>query len=401
MRVRIFKSRGFGRIDAPTSKSMSHRMLIAASLSPKVSTVRGINLCDDVKATIEALKSLGAEIEMCEDIARVRGVAPKDISPPTAIDCHESGSTLRFIIPIAALSQKTTVFKRGEGLIARPLFEYERIFKERGLNFNNGLELSVSGPLSAGEYKLCANVSSQFISGLIFALPTLEGDSKIIIEPPFESRPYVDMTLVAVREFGIRADFYDENTILIPGNQTYAPQNVKVEADYSSAAFLDALSLLGGEVEVLGLSELSAQGDRVYRDYYQLLRDGCPTLSVKDCPDLAPVIMALASALNGATLTDTQRLRYKESDRAEAMANELTKLGVRVNCENDKITVYPCRVFNKNALLDGHNDHRIVMALSVLLTAIGGEIDGCEAVAKSYPSFFRDLRSLGIRIELY
>ena len=401
MRVRIFPSRGLGRINAPTSKSMSHRMLIAAALSPKVSTVRGVNLCDDVKATLEALKILGAEIEICGNAARIRGVAPNDIAPSAAIDCHESGSTLRFLIPIAALSQRTTVFKRDEGLISRPLSEYERIFCERGLKFDNGSELSVTGPLASGEYRIRAGVSSQFISGLIFALPTLEGESKIIIEPPFESRPYVDMTVSAVREFGIRADFSNENTIIIPGNQTYEPNDVSVEGDFSAAAFLDALSLLGGEVEVLGLSKGSKQGDKVYREYYRLLASECPTLPVNDCPDLAPILMALASSLNGAVLTGTRRLRYKESDRAMAMAEELTKLGVRVVCENDRITVYPCKVFNKNTVLNGHNDHRIVMALSVLLTAIGGEIEGGLAVAKSYPSFFRDLESLGIRMELY
>ena len=401
MIARFEVSRAEGEITPPGSKSISHRLLIGAALCPKVSTVRGISLCDDVAATVEALRELGAKIEIEGTSATVTGISAPKFRAASTIRCHDSASTLRFLIPIAALSDDKTFFERSERLAKRPLTEYERIFAEKGATFINGSTLSVKGPLTHGTYRLSGAVSSQFISGLLFALPLMKDDSKIIIEPPFESRPYVDMTLSVLHIFGIRAEFEDESTLFVPGNQEFSPVDTTVETDYSGAAFFDALSVLGSDVKVTGLSESSLQGDRIYKSIYSLFDTPYPRVSVQDVPDLCPILMTLAAAKSGIVLEGTARLKIKESNRAEAMADELNALGAEVIVKENEITVHPCRVFKRNATLKGHKDHRIVMALSVLLTTVGGEIDDAESVSKSYPSFFDDLMSLGIKVELY
>jgi len=276
---------------------------------------------------------------------------------------------------------------------------YEKLFEEKGLTYiNDGESIVVRGPLTSGEYCIQGNVSSQFISGLIFALPNLESESIIKIIPPIESRSYINLTVNAVREFGISVEWIDEYTLKIPGNQVFCPRDVTVEGDYSGAAFPDALNLFGGEVEILGLSPDSIQGDRVYKRYFDMLASGSPGIHIGDCPDLAPILFAVAAAKYGGVFSGTARLRIKESDRAEAMAEELRKFGTAVSVYEDTVAIYPIDFHAPTEVLSGHNDHRIVMALSVLLTLVGGEIDGAEAVKKSYSHFFENLKALGIKI---
>ena len=400
MIARIKPGRACGEVTAPASKSMAHRLLIAAAMGEKLSTVRGISYCEDVLASIDCLRALGASITLDGDTATVTGFGKRGARPSDVLNCRESGSTLRFLIPIASLSGEITELCGSEYLMGRPLSVYEKIFAERGMLFEKGETLRIKGPLMPGEYRIPGNISSQFITGLLFALPTLDADSRIIIDPPFESRSYAALTIDALNQFGVDAYFEDELTVFIPGNQKYQSADVEVEGDYSGSAFTEALGLLGGEVTVTGLSESSKQGDRIYREYYALLKSGCPTLSVEDCPDLAPVLMALAAALNGATLVGTARLAMKESDRGRVMAKELRKLGASVAVEENRITVHPCRITAPTERLCGHNDHRIVMSLSLLLTLVGGEIDGASAITKSYPDFFLDLERLGIEVHI-
>jgi len=279
---------------------------------------------------------------------------------------------------------------------------YEQLFSELSLTYiSDGKSIVVRGPLTGGEYTVVGNVSSQFISGLLFALPSAKGDSRIRITPPIESRSYIELTLSALRKFGIRATWEDDYTLYIPGEQKFTPGEVTVEGDYSGAAFPDALSLFGGEVSVDGLDPESIQGDRVYKRYYKMLACGIPTLHIGDCPDLGPILFAVAAAKFGGIFDGTRRLRIKESDRAGAMAEELSKFGTTVKVHEDTVVVYPTDFHAPEEPLYGHNDHRIVMALAVLLTVTGGEIEGAEAVAKSYPEFFDDLRALGIEVECY
>ncbi len=402
MIVRIGKSTARGTVYAPPSKSMAHRLVICAAMCGGESRIRGISDCEDVRATVACLGALGVSVVREGSDLLVRGVDMTEAVPSGVLGAEESGSTLRFLIPVAMLSGKTVMFRGKESLMRRPMSVYKRLADERGLVFlEDGESITVKGRLEGGEYQVVGNVSSQFISGLLFALPVLSSDSRIRITPPIESRSYIEMTLAAIRLFGIRAEWESEHTIFIPGGQHYTAGDVTVEGDYSGSAFTDALNTLGGEVSVLGLNPDSIQGDRVYKKYYGMLDSGIPTVHIGDCPDLGPILFALAAAKRGGVFTGTGRLKIKESDRAEAMARELKKFGVSVSVYEDKTVVYPIKFEAPTERLFGHNDHRIVMSLAVLLTLVGGEIEGAEAIGKSYPEFFSDLRRLGIEVTEY
>jgi len=402
MKVKIKPGRAFGSIKAPPSKSMAHRLLICAAMCDGVSTVRGISSCEDVLATIDCLSALGIKTEKVGDTVTVYGKNFRDITPLDTLRCRESGSTLRFMIPPAMLSGKTTVFYGAKGLMQRPMSVYEKLFSELSVTYiSDGESIVVKGPLLGGDFHVVGNVSSQFISGLLFALPSANEDSRIHISPPIESRSYIELTLAALRKFGVRADWEDDRTLYIPKNQVFTPSDVTVEGDYSGAAFIDALSLFGGDVTVEGLNPESIQGDRVYKKYYDMLSSGIPTIHIGDCPDLAPILFAVAAARFGGVFDGTRRLKIKESDRAAAMAKELVKFGASVKVYDDTVVVFPSDFHPPSMTLLGHNDHRIVMSLAVLLSLTGGEIDGAEAVAKSYPDFFEHLMSLGIEVEIY
>jgi 3-phosphoshikimate 1-carboxyvinyltransferase len=240
-------------------------------------------------------------------------------------------------------------------------------------------------------------VSSQFVSGLLFALPLAEGESVIKLIPPIESRSYINMTIDAMRRFGVLAEWDGDDCLRVAGNQTYQPQDETVEGDYSNAAFLDALNRIGGEVVLTGLREESLQGDRCYREAMDALcRSENATVSLADCPDLGPILFAAAAGLCGAEFIGTRRLKIKESDRAEAMAEELRKFGCNVTVFENSVKIEKSALHTPNEILSGHNDHRIVMSLAVLASIFGGEIEGTEAVKKSYPNFFEDIAKLGI-----
>ncbi len=402
MKVKIEKSEAFGVVKAPPSKSMSHRMLICSGLCNGESMVRGISFSEDVLATLDCLKALGAEYEIWEDSVKIKGINPFNIKEDVSLMCRESGSTMRFFIPICLTSDKKTSFYGSETLLKRPMSIYEDICSEQGLEFENtGEKIKISGMLSPGNYRVKGNISSQFISGLLFVLPLLSGDSTITITPPIESCSYINLTIEALKIFGVEVFWSDERTLSIRGNQRYMPSDVRVEGDYSYAAFLSALSYTGGDVEVDGLREDSLQGDKVYGKYFEMLSRGVPTIHISDCPDLGPILFALAACKNGGVFTGTARLKIKESDRASAMAQELEKFGICVKVEEDSVVVYPGDFHSPTESLNGHNDHRIVMSLAVMLTLCGGEIDGAEAVAKSFPEFFDILKTIGIKVTQY
>jgi len=379
MIAHIRPSRAAGVISAPPSKSMAHRLLIAAGLAGDESLVSGIDWSEDLLATRDCLHALHTGGTLC---------------------CRESGSTLRFFIPLALLGTRPVSFRGSERLMSRPLGVYEELCRAQGLRFEkNDRELTVCGPLCPGRFELPGDVSSQFITGLLFALPQLSGDSVIALRPPVESRSYIELTLAALRIFGVEAGWEDEFTLRVPGFQKYCPCAAAVEGDWSNAAFLSAFNLLGGEVTVEGLDEASLQGDKVYIKHYSVLEAGFVEISLADCPDLGPVLFAMAAEKHGAHFTESRRLRIKESDRAEAMAAELRKFGADISVGKDEVWIRPAVLHAPAEILCGHNDHRIVMALSLLLTKYGGSICEVEAVRKSYPGFFEDIEKLGIEVE--
>lgn len=406
MNVHIFPGKLQGNIVAPPSKSMAHRMLICAGLCAGQSCrIDGISGSDDVSATLHCLQAMGASYRKEGESVYITGSDIKSLSHNIVLDCHESGSTLRFLIPLCLLNgARSTVTLTGSAkLLSRPLGVYETICKNQNITYlPRETDLSVCGQLSSGEYRIPGNISSQFISGLLFALPLCDGDSVIDIMPPIESRSYLDLTIEALSLFGVTVNWKDERTLIIKGGQRYhAPESTSVEGDYSNAAFFAALSVLGNDVTVSGLSENSHQGDKAYIRYFEMLNKGTPTIHIGDCPDLGPILMAVACAKNGAVFTGTKRLKIKESDRGNAMATELSKFGVSVKVHEDSIVVYPLQFHAPTEPLCGHNDHRIVMSLATLLTRTGGDILGAEAVKKSLPEYFIMLQSLGAEVTTY
>ncbi len=401
MIVKISPSRANGSVSAPPSKSLAHRLLICAGMSEGESIIHGISDSEDILATLDCLSAFGAKYERTGNgsTLKISGVNFKEAAPKSSLACRESGSTLRFFIPPALLSGNNTMFCGSETLMKRPMEVYKKLCSDGGMLFGcDGNSIIVKGKLRSGSYSVVGNISSQFISGLLFALPLCEGDSKINITPPIESRSYIDLTLAALDEFGVKASWQDEHTIFIPGSQRYKPREASVEGDYSNAAFLDAFNLLGGSVKTEGLKENSLQGDSVYSRYFEMIAKGSPSIHIGDCPDLGPIMFAMSAAKYGGIFSGTRRLKIKESDRAEAMATELRKFGVSVSVSDDSVVIYPSDFHAPTAPLNGHNDHRIVMSLSVLLSVCGGEIHGAEAVAKSFPDFFEKISALGIGV---
>ena len=392
-----------GAVRVPASKSCAHRMLICAAFADGESALHNLEFSEDIFATIHCLRVLGAEIEIDGSTVRVRGGVNANASGASALPllpCRESGSTLRFLIPAALLSGGG-VFRGTARLLDRGVDVYEALLRDCARFERTGdTELRVSGLLRAGEYAVPGDVSSQFISGLLFALPVLKGDSTLTVLPPFESRGYVDLTLDALRRFGICIR-REGDRFFIPGNQQYRATDAICEGDWSQAAFFFAMNALGGEVQVGGLNPDSLQGDRACAEMLRRIQSGAMEADLSNCPDLAPALFAAAAACgHGARFTGTRRLRIKESDRAAAMARELAKFGARLDVLENEVRVAPGAIHAPVEALDGCNDHRIVMALSVLAMRMGGVIRGAEAVRKSYPGFFRDLQSLGVSIEV-
>lgn len=387
-----------GVMDAPPSKSMTHRYLIGAALSGHACTLTGVDYSEDILATIDCLRALGADV-ITEGHSVT--VEPKRFlkAENPVLHCRESGSTLRFFIPLALCMGRPVILTGSKRLLKRPLEIYEALCKEKGFAFQKNKDaITLQGMLKNGTYTVRGDVSSQFITGLVFALVHSGGDSVIEILPPFESRSYINLTLAALQSFGAEVSFANDYRIEIKASRLHGFSG-QIEGDYSNAAFPEAFNRLGSEIKIGNLKAQSLQGDRVYGAYFEQLEKGTPTLDISDCPDLGPVLFALAALKNGATFTGTDRLKGKESDRSTAMHRELKKLGGGLFFGGNTVTVPKQKLGYMGIPLDGHNDHRIVMALSVILSVTGGSIQGAEAVKKSYPGFFEDLKKLGAAVE--
>ncbi len=415
MTLIIKPSQASGTVTAPPSKSMAHRQLIAAALCKESRAVDNLDLSEDILATVNCLRALGASVEYSEKkdssgrphygsegLARVTlgGLDPFATGDPITLPCGDSASTLRFLLPLALLSGREVTFTGSARLLARPLEPYERICARQRLFYDRQSDhITVRGPLRPDEFEVQGNLSSQFVTGLFFALPFLGEPSRVSILPPVESRPYIDMTLAVLRNYGIRIVGVGNDRYHIPAKQKYRPHPVQVEGDWTNAAYLQALNFLGGNIRIRGLDELSPQGDKVFSSFLQALKGKKPTLTVSDTPDLAPILMALAAAGHGVVLEGTGRLQYKESNRGIVMAQELAKFGIQTVVDDNRIWVENGVLQTPSEPLDSHGDHRIAMALAVLLTLVGGELRDAEVVEKSWPNFYDVLQSLGILLE--
>ena len=391
-----------GTITPPPSKSQAHRALLAAALSGGVSLLSGLAQSQDIAATLSCLRALGTGVEEAGPGAlRIHGLGCSipQAGPFPVFDCGESGSTLRFLIPVALVAAGGGRFTGRGRLLERPQGPYFALFEEKGVSYERtGDFLTVQGRLTPGTYALPGDVSSQFVTGLLYALPLLEGDSELVLTTPLESRGYVDMTLDVLRKFGIRVE-ETASGFRVPGNQAFQARDLTIEADWSQAAFWYAANFLDGEIDIQGLDHSSAQGDRrIALDYWTLARPGEVELDVSQCPDLVPPLAAIAAGRSGVTrLTHAARLRMKESDRLTAVADVLTALGAEVTEGPDSLTLTGRDTLPGGAVVDSHNDHRIAMMAAVAALACEAPVTvtGAECVAKSYPNFWEDYEKLG------
>ena len=409
MDLTIYPSKLAGEVTPPSSKSQAHRALIAAALGGGISTISNLADSQDIQATRRCLSALGALVEdLGPGILRVHGLGNSipQAGPFPTLDCGESGSTLRFLIPAALLVQGGAAFTGRGRLMERPLAPYETLFREKGIGWGleNGVLTLDSGrgydrlALDPGEYRLPGNVSSQFITGLLFVLPLLEGDSDLVLTSPLESRGYVDLTLDVLNKFGVTVD-PRENGFHVPGGQKYRAGDLAIEADWSQAAFWYAANHLGGQVDIRGLDQSSRQGDREVAAYCRkLARPGEVELDVSQCPDLVPPLAAIAAVRAGTTrLTNAARLRMKESDRLASVTRALRAMGGQVEEPIDALTIHGVEHMTGGGAVDCANDHRIAMMAAVCAASAGAPVKllGAECVKKSYPEFWTHFQSLG------
>lgn len=399
MKVKILPSKTSGEVSAPPSKSFAHRYLIGSVLSRGKCVIKNIADSDDISATLSCIEQLGGSVTKDGNIVTVIPTNEKQIEN-AVFDCKESGSTLRFFIPVVlATGAKNCTFSGSERLLARGIKEYEKLFENSDVKINSDEKaIEVNGTLSAGNYEISGEVSSQYTTGMLFALSVLDGKSTLKITGNAESRAYVDMTIKVLKDFGADITETEKNFFEINGKGRLSPGEFTVEGDWSNAAFLIALSRLLGTINVSGLNENSVQGDRFSSVAFDALDGENAEIDLKDCPDLAPILFSYAAYKNGGKFINTRRLRVKESDRANVMAEELKKFGANVKVYENSVEIEKTQLKPPIVPLCGHNDHRIVMALSVLAAVFGAEIDGAEAVNKSYPDFFRVIKKAGVNV---
>lgn len=414
MRVRFSPSSLRGRLTIPPSKSLSHRAILCAALAQGESRIDNVIFSKDILATLDAVRALGASCRVERDSVVVTGI----VSPPKAaeIDCCESGSTLRFLIPIASALGVTAVY-RGEGkLPSRPITPYLIEMTRNGVNFDypGTMPFTTSGRLNNGTFTIDGDISSQFVTGLLFALPLLEGESVIRINGRLESKPYAEMTIAMLARCGIQInplpDGYE-----IPGGQRYQPLRYRVEGDFSQAAFFAVAAACGGQPLTFdGLSPDSPQGDREILAILEKCGAGVrwegETVTVSpaekllpfeadtaDIPDLVPVLGVLGSLCGGrSVITGAKRLKIKESDRLAAISAALNGIGGSLTPYDDRLEINGVGRFAGGAA-DSANDHRIAMSVAVAALSANGcvELTCAESVRKSYPDFYQDYQKLG------
>lgn len=419
-KLHLKKSQLNGSVKVPPSKSISHRAIICAALGNETSLVENIDYSDDIIATIDAMEALGAVIEKNPDSVKIAGIYNEKAvrNNIREIDCNESGSTLRFLIPISLLFHGVTRFTGEGNLGKRPLDVYYNIFKEQGIKYNNTegeLNLEIEGHLRAGIFKIPGNVSSQFITGLLFTLPLLKGDSKIILTTELESKGYLDLTISCMKDFGIEIINKDYKEFIIKGNQRYKSRNYRVEGDYSQAAFYLVADIIGSRVNIKDLNLNSLQGDKAVIDILERMGAkfykeedsiGCTApdeikatiIDGSQCPDIIPVLSVAAALAKGKTeIINAGRLRIKECDRLKAVSTELKKIGANIEEKEDGLLIYGVEEFKGGVDVWSWKDHRIAMTLAIASTRCKEDITliDYDCVAKSYPSFFEDFKMLG------
>lgn len=401
MDIAITPSKLHGGISVPTSKSDAHRYIIASALANGNTVLNDLCLTPkDIQAALGACKAIGAALDIAESNRKNYGTAVISgaVCPQgnAVVDCVESGTTLRLIIPVAAALGVNATFT-GEGkLPQRPLSPYIEQMSKHGIKFSgSGLPLTIEGKLTGGEYELEGNISSQFISGLLLALPKCEEDSHLKLLSPLQSKPYVDMTLNCLKNFGIQIEC-GKDEYFIKGGQTYKACTHSIESDWSQAAFFCVANALGSDVDIKNMDHQSVQGDRAIYDICAGYDGKAIDVDCMDTPDIVPVLSVLASQCEGVSyIRNISRLRLKESDRIETVCNMINSLGGDAKCIGEDIVIKGKRLCGGE--VDACNDHRIAMASAIAATVSTGKviIKGAQCVTKSYPNFFEEYARLG------
>lgn len=414
MNVIIKPGKLSGDVIIPPSKSLSHRAIIAASLAKGKSIISNVLYSKDIKATIGAMRACGANITEYKDYLEIIGSDVKRVED--VIDANESGSTIRFMIPIALAVNEPITFIGKNHLCKRPLDTFFEIFDNQGIKYSRGedyLPLKVNGGLKPGEFNIRGDISSQFITGLLYALPLLNGDSVINITTNLESKGYVDLTLDMLNRFGIVIENVDYKSFIIKGNQSYKPADYTIEGDFSQSAFFLVADTLGADITLHAMNKDSHQGDKkIIQDVldlggkitfeddklkaYPVQTKGC-VIDFAQSPDLGPALTVLASLSSGVTeFINAARLRIKECDRITCMKDELAKLGAKIEENPDGMVITGVDKLT-GGVVDSHNDHRVAMAIAMASLKSTGDIKiiNAECVSKSYPNFWEVFESIG------
>lgn len=407
MNLRITPGPLAGTVTPPPSKSMAHRAILAAALTNETSAIHNVALSQDIEATLRCVSALGGAWKQEGDTLYVSGVWHREWDPAGLphLDCGESGSTLRFLIPIALTLNNGGVFTGRGRLMERPQKPYFDIFDEKGISYElKDGTLTIQGELNSGEFRLPGNVSTQFVTGLLYALPLMDVDSEIVLTSPLEGRGYVDMTLDVLHRFGVRAE-ETETGFAVPGGQAYRPCDMAIEADWSQAAFWYAAAFLGNPVEAAGLAPRSTQGDgAIVRLAARLAGPGAVDIDVSGCPDLVPPLAAMAALRAGCTtyLGKAARLRLKESDRLATVTQTLSALGADIEEGSDFLKLAGRDGLAGGVTVDCCSDHRIAMMAAIAATRCAKPVTllGADCVQKSYPTFWEEYQRLGGNIHV-
>ncbi len=398
MKLKLYKSKLNGEVIAPPSKSYAHRFIIASCLAKKASKIENIIFSDDILATLHCVKALGGSYYKEQNrITMLAKHKKKEIIP--LFHCLDSGSTLRFFIPLALINYEESIFVCSEQLLNRGVSLYQEIFKNQDIAFERRKKcFRVKGNLKPGVFEVRGDISSQYLTGLLFALPLLEGESVIKIIPPIYSKSYLDMTQDVLKQYKIDFEFQD-NEIKIKGKQVYKARNHKVEGDYSNTSFLAAFNYFDNNIVINGLNLNSLQGDKLYQEYFKILDKQNAVIDLANCIDLGPILFVFAALKHGATFINVDRLKNKESDRIASMQEELNKIGCELEISSNQVIVHQAKLKIPKEEFNSHGDHRIAMALSLISTQFDIIINQAESVSKSYPNYFNELKRLGARID--
>ena len=417
MDVIITPNKLSGSVVIPPSKSLSHRAIIAASLAKGKSKISNVMYSNDIKATINAMRACGAKIEEYKDYLIIEG--SDVIRKESIIDANESGSTIRFMIPIALVSNEEITFVGKNHLVKRPLDTFLEIFDKQGIKYERGedyLPLKVNGGLKSGEFTVRGDISSQFITGLLYALPLLDGDSVIHISTEMESKGYIDLTIDILKMFGIEIENRNYQEYYIKGNQKYKSCDYTIEGDYSQSALFLVANALGADIKLLAMEEKSHQGDKkIINDMNdfgfstkfinnELVIDKknphSAIIDFSQSPDLGPALTVLASLVPGKSeFINAGRLRIKECDRITCMKEEINKLGGNVEELPDGMIINGVNKL-QGGVVDSHNDHRVAMSLAMATLKMDGELKilNASSVSKSFPNFWEVFENLGGKV---